>query len=146
MTLLIKMYCNFVKFTTLSPILLTFVAKPSKAYIEYRNSQVENGSEVSGVEGDLFRLACIVIGGKPTPVVSWRTIDNEGNTKIIEVKNTSFVDNVTTVIFTKELTRNDLNSKYECNVEHDAVKNNSMNSFVLIDVSGKCWQLFEKFI
>jgi len=53
---------------------------------------------------------------------------------------------VTTVIFTKELTRNDLNSKYECNVEHDAVKNNSMNSFVLIDVSGKCRQLFEKFI
>jgi len=76
------------------------------------------------------------------PVVSWRTIDNEGNTKTIQVKNSSFADNVTTVILTKELARTDLNSKYECHIEHEAIKNNSMDSHVLIDVSGNCWQLF----
>ncbi|CAG2160554.1 unnamed protein product [Oppiella nova] len=98
------------KCPSLTFVRLEIIAKPSKAYIEYKNSQLENGIEIRGVEGDLLRLACIVIGGKPMPTVSWRAIDENGLAETIE-------------------------SRYECHVQHEAIKNNSMDSHVMIDVT-----------
>lgn len=116
------------------PLLL---AKPSKASIEYRNSLVESGNEIVGVEGNQLRLACIVSGGKPPPNVTWTRIDKDGNKEIIDVKDSLVVDKVTTVTLIKELTRSDLNSRYECHVEHEAVTDNSLDSFIVMDLSGK---------
>ena len=129
-----------VKFTTLNNIWLIFLVKPSKSYIEYKNSPLETGNQIEGIEGDRLRLACIVIGGKPMPTVSWKAIDASGDSNTIEVKNTSFADNITRLELTKQLTRTDLKTRYECHVQHPALKNNSMDAYAVIDVSGNCLQ------
>ena len=42
-----------------------------------------------------------------------------------------------TLILTKRLTRDDLGTNIECHVEHEAIKLNSLDSRVQVDVSGK---------
>ncbi|CAG2100240.1 unnamed protein product [Medioppia subpectinata] len=124
------------KCPSLTFVRLDIIVRPSKAYIEHKNSQIENGSEIGGSEGDLLTLACVVIGGKPMPSVFWTIIASDGSAKTIEAKNaSSYADNMTRLVLTKQLSRSDLKSRYECHVRHEAIKNNSMDSHVMIDLS-----------
>lgn len=112
--------------------------KPSKAYIEYKNSPIENGSQINGIEGQVLNVACVAIGGRPAPTVSWRSLDSSGAAHTIDTKNWTVSENVTRLVLTKQLSRTDLRARYECHVEHEAIRNNSMDTFAMIDVSGNC--------
>ena len=85
-----------------------------------------------------MNVACVAIGGRPAPTVSWRALDSSGNANTIDVKNSSMSDNMTRLVLTKQLSRTDLRARYECHVEHEAIRNNSMDTYAMIDVSGNC--------
>lgn len=135
-------------------------AKPTRSWIEHEGDKLTSGQQLSLTEGDLLKLACSVLGGKPAPVITWRAIDGRGRaTNLIENQKQSNKKSdlgfsfssssnndvtaaedgtaTTTVVLSKRLTRDDLASTIECHVEHEAVKAGALDSRVSVDVNGK---------
>lgn len=118
---------------------------------------MQNGHQLSLTEGDTLKLACSVLGGMPQPVITWRAIDSHGRT--ITLKRSDMAGSnashdqalatiddagseTTSLVFSKKLTRDFLNAKIECHVEHEAITNNSLDSHVVVDVNGECCCLY----
>lgn len=107
-------------------------------------------------EGDNLKLSCSVLGGRPAALITWRSFDVRGRSQVLKrssaqdvgvITTTATVANnendeaedktTTTLVLNKRLTRDDLNTRIECHVEHEAIRNNSLDSHVLVDVNGK---------
>lgn len=131
-------------------------AKPVRAWVEHEGDSLPSGHHLSLSEGDNLKLSCSVLGGMPTPIITWRSFDIRGRSQVLKRWNgeegtavitsktasphSSETDakSVTTLVLNKRLTRDDLNTRIECHVEHEAIANNSLDSHVLIDLNGKC--------
>ena len=100
-------------------------------------------------------MACNVLGGKPQPTIVWRSVDSRGGQILKKISilqsNALLASNdltsissssddghtTSTLILTKKLTRDDLGAIIECHVEHEAIVNNTLDSHVVLEVSGK---------
>ncbi|KAI2799613.1 hypothetical protein BLOT_011519, partial [Blomia tropicalis] len=150
------------KCPSLTYVQLQIIAKPTRSWIEHEGDLVHDDQRLSLTEGDYLNLACSVLGGKPTPTIIWQSVDEHGssghvtilkrsnpNTSTTTIESNSVaitsndlssstnVDNVatTTLILSKKLTRQDLGNSIECHIEHEGIKNGSLNSRVRLDVN-----------
>lgn len=128
-----------------------FVAKPTRSWIEHEGDVLTNGHHLSLTEGDYLKLACTVIDGRPAPIIKWYSIDSFGQR--YELKKSTDIDSVddlklsnssidgrsdrATFILTKKLKREDLATRIECQIEHEAIENGALDQYVSLDVSGK---------
>lgn len=86
---------------------------------------------------------CAVTGGKPKATLSWHQIDKSGrSSKLGEefVRNITYEGNVTSLELAKKLSRDDLNARYECRVEHGAISDADAEKYsarTSLDLNGK---------
>lgn len=94
-------------------------------------------------EGSVLDVRCEVSGGRPAPRLAWYQIDSVGKGRRLGsefVKNVTVEGNVTSLELAKKLTRQDLNSKLECRVKHEAVSEveaEKLTARVEMDLNGE---------
>ncbi|KAI1302372.1 Hemicentin-2 [Halotydeus destructor] len=122
---------------------LDVLAAPGKSVIYSGNETVRKDKALGPLsEGDVLDLKCSVSGGKPAPRLSWRQIDKDGKGESVALdfvaEAATTVDGVTSLELSKKLAREDLNTKFECRVEHEAlsdVEAEKLKSRVLLDLN-----------
>ncbi|KPM08054.1 hypothetical protein QR98_0065670 [Sarcoptes scabiei] len=137
------------KCPSLTYVQLNVIAKPTRSWIEHEGDVLTNGHHLSLTEGDYLKLACTVIDGRPAPIIKWYSIDSFGQR--YELKKSTDIDSVddlklsnssidgrsdrATFILTKKLKREDLATRIECQIEHEAIENGALDQYVSLDVS-----------
>lgn len=137
------------RFRCLTPsflcLALHHLAAPSKAVIYAGNEPVKRDKGVGPLsENSVLALKCTVLGGKPAPKLVWRQIDSKGKAHVLGaefLKSVSTEDrNDTSLELKKKLSRSDLNAKYECHVDHEALgegEADRLDARIEVDLNGK---------
>ena len=128
-------------------------AKPLRSWIEHEGESLSSGQQLSLSEGDHLKLQCSVLGGRPVPNIRWFTVDTRGRRTMLKSSqdSTAGVDLLTTtapstshdsiattsLVLSKQVSRNDLGSRFECSIEHESIESNSLDTSVSLDINGK---------
>lgn len=134
------------KCPSLTLVRLEVLAAPNKAVI-YAASEPVKRTIGPHSEGSVLDLRCEATGGKPAPKLSWWQIDKRAQARQLSDEfiikggqSTDAAGNVTSLELAKKLTREDLNTKFECRVEHEALSESEaekLRARVELDLNGK---------